>query len=195
MFGSRRLRVRFAIDRGVVDPLLLAGGVDRLGDVLRGQRLAVGPFGALAQLVGPRAPVVGVLPGLGQAGNRREVVGRLVGERRVLDVPRLVGGDRDADQRVHAVDALRVADVEHRRLAVLAAGRHGHAHQEGERAGSLQPASVRCSTRSLRQSRMTQAPRLSQAVTSDASRGTARADGRSRAAARRAAGRAPPSGR
>ena len=52
----------------VVDPLLVTGAVDRVGDVLGGQRLAVAPLQAFPQRVGHGEAVVADLPGLGQPG-------------------------------------------------------------------------------------------------------------------------------
>ncbi len=135
--------VRFCGHVEVVEPLLLARGVDRPGDVLGSERLAVRPLHVRAELVGPGLPVLRALPRLGERGDDREVAGRLVGERRVLDVPGLVGGDRDPDQRAHAVDALRVADVEDGLIAALllalCADRNEAGQQQGERDRPCQP--------------------------------------------------------
>ena len=46
--------------------LAVAHPVERVGDVLGGQRLAVRPLQPGAQVVGPGQPVVGGLPALGQ---------------------------------------------------------------------------------------------------------------------------------
>ena len=111
-----RLRLEVRGDRAVVEPLLLARAVDRVDDVVGGQRLAVGPLEVRAQLVGPRLAVIRPLPRLGESRLDREVLRGLVGQPGVLDVPGLVGGDRHTDGHVHAVDVLPVADGEHRGL-------------------------------------------------------------------------------
>ena len=125
-------------DRGMVEPLLLARRVDVPHDVLGGEWLAVRPLQPVAKLVGPGELVLGPLPRLRQAGDGREVVGRLVRQRGVHHVPRLVVGDEDAHQRAHAVDSLRFADVERDR-PLLAARRYarqpGDQDQEQDRSG------------------------------------------------------------
>ena len=62
-----------------------------------------------------REAVVAAFPRLGEPGDGGEVVGRLVGERRVLQVPQLVGRNRVTDGRVRAVDGLQ-------RVSALLAG-------------------------------------------------------------------------
>ena len=102
----------------VVEPLLVPGPVDRVGDVLGGEGLTVGPLEAFAEVVGVGEAVVGGLPRLGQAGDGLEVVGRLVGQRGVLEVPDLVGRDRVAHGDVGRVDLLGEPDGEGQLLLV-----------------------------------------------------------------------------
>ncbi len=113
--------------RRVVEPLLLGRGVDRPGDVVGGERLAVRPEQALAQGVGDGEAVVGNLPGLGQPGDGGEVVGRLVGERGVLQCPELVLGDQEAGGDVQRVQRLGDPDGEDDLFLVL--GHRGRRHQ------------------------------------------------------------------
>jgi hypothetical protein len=118
--GRRRGDVRDRL--GVVQPLLATGAVDRVGDVVEGQPLAVGPLEVRAQLVSPGALVGRGRPRRREARDRREVLRRLVGERRVLEVPELVRRHRDADGRVGAVEVLLEPDREGQRSPALLAG-------------------------------------------------------------------------
>ena len=68
---------------------------------------------------------------------------RLVGERGVLDVPRLERGHHHADQRAHAVDALGLAHVERHGLPLaLRADRGETGDQGGHEHGCGQDAAV-----------------------------------------------------
>jgi hypothetical protein len=121
----------------MVDPLLAARPVDRVGDVLGRQRLAVGPLQSVAQRVGVREPVGGRLPRFGEAGDRGEVVGRLVGQGGVLQVPELERRHEEAGRHVRTVKILLQPDRQRDRLVVLggrAAGQSG-----GERNGGHDP--------------------------------------------------------
>ena len=105
----------------VVRPLLVAGGVDVPGDVLGGDRLAVGPLQPLAEGVGVAQTRLVLDPRLGETGLGREVLGRPCREARVLDVPDLVLGDGEADDRVERLPGLGQTD-DHRHV-VLRSGR------------------------------------------------------------------------
>jgi hypothetical protein len=104
-----RLRREVLDRREVVQPLLVASAVDRVRDVLGGERLAVRPLQAF----------VGALPRLGEPRDGLEVVGGLVRQRRVVEVPQLVRLDGVADGDVGAVELPDVADRQHDLLAVL----------------------------------------------------------------------------
>src|SRR5262249_61318081 len=88
------------------------GPVDRVGDIGGGEWLPVGPLDVRTKLVRPGLAVVGAFPGRREPRNVVEVARRLVGERRVLDVPDLVVDHQDAGGRQERVDVLAEADRE-----------------------------------------------------------------------------------
>ena len=84
---------------GPVERALAVPGEDPVvgvGDVGGGERLAVGPLHALADVEGPRQAVLGGLPGLGQRRHGRHVVHRVADHVVVGQRPRLVGRRLDS---------------------------------------------------------------------------------------------------
>ncbi len=198
--GARveRLRRDVLDGRGVVVPLLVARSVDRVHDVLRGQRRAVRPLETLAKLVGVGLAVLGSLPRLGEAGDGPEVVRCLVGQGRVLEVPHVVVRDLDADHRVEAVVRLGDPDGEDDLLVVLRQGcacgqEHDHDRNEDRQHGlrgshGITPLVLPGFEGSW--PRPDRAVKTLNALTTGASRGSARRVGRSRSGVRLGGGRA-----
>ena len=110
--------------RVLVQPLLVTRARDVPDDVLGGQRRPVRPLEPLAEGVRVRLPVVRRLPRLGEPGDDREVVRRLVRQRRVVEVPRVVVRDLDAGDRVEGVDVVVQADREDDLVVVRLGGGH-----------------------------------------------------------------------
>ena len=111
-----------------------------VGDVARGQRLAVGPVDALADVEGPGQPVLGGLPRRREGRRRRHVLHRVADHVVVHQRPHLVRRGLVAVERVERVDLVQERDGEGHRLVVRrpAGCSEGaptvarqHAHREG----------------------------------------------------------------
>ena len=100
----RRLGALDAVQRreeGSELEVLLVGVAE--GDVVRGERFAVAPLDALADLERPGEAVLARGPALSQARSRGEVLVVVVRQEVVADVVQLVAGLLDADERVEVV--------------------------------------------------------------------------------------------
>ena len=99
--GEARVRAHLVVDDVVVGERHVVGG----------ERLAVLPLHALAQVEGPGLAVRGRLPGGREVGRRLEVE-RVAGEEVVVEQPDLVGRRLGPDERVEVVRVVGPADVQ-----------------------------------------------------------------------------------
>ena len=89
-----------------------------VGDVARGQRLAVGPLDAFADVEGPGQAVLGRLPRRREGRRRRHVLHRVADHVVVHQRPHLVRRGLVAVERVERVDLVEERDGEGHRLVV-----------------------------------------------------------------------------